>query len=671
MTLKNTLIIAFTSFTIFTINAQKFEMGKVTIAELEEKEHPKDPSAVAAVLFKKGQTKFDYSQSDGFTMYTEVKTRIKIYKKDGYDWATQKVWYRLQSNYKENVRFSDATTYNLVDGKIVKTKLRDDGEFDVKRSKYIGEKKITMPAIKEGSVIEFEYVIKSPTIGAMRDWDFQTGIPVNYSEFKTFVPEYFIYNPNMKGYITPKTTVEKMNRAINYSYRDENEPGGTIIHSTTQEKLEFLETRTTYTAENLPAMREESYVNNIDNYTSSISHELSIIKYPNQALKTFSTDWETVTKTIYKDDDFGLELNKTGYFETDLDAALSGIKIQDEIINAVFNLAKTSVKWNGLEGYYCLEGVRSAYKNKTGNVGEINLMLTAMLRHAGLNANPVLVSTRSNGIALFPSRYGFNYVIAAVETPTGILLLDATEKFSLPNVLPLRDLNWYGRLIRKDGTSTQIELMPQQVSKEITFMNYSIKPDGAIEGKVRNQYTDHEALDFRQKYVSQAKDSYLESLESSNNNIEVADYVRENDLDLSKPIVESYSFKDNKMTEIINNKIYISPLLFLTDASNPFKQEKREYPVDFGYPTQNKYTINIEIPEGYSIESMPKPLNLSTGDAIGAFKYIIGANGNKIQVSITTDINAAILPTDYYEVIKEFYQKIIEQQNEKIVLKKV
>jgi hypothetical protein len=56
-----------------------------------------------------------------------------------------------------------------------------------------------------------------------------------------------------------------------------------------------------------------------------------------------------------------------------------------------------------------------AYKDKTGNVAEINLMLTAMLRYAGLNANPVLVSTRSNGIAMFPNRTAFNYVIAAVE----------------------------------------------------------------------------------------------------------------------------------------------------------------------------------------------------------------------------------------------------------------
>jgi hypothetical protein len=53
-------------------------------------------------------------------------------------------------------------------------------------------------------------------------------------------------------------------------------------------------------------------------------------------------------------------------------------------------------------------------------------MLTAMLRYAGLTANPVLVSTRSNGIAPFPNRTAFNYV---AETPKGLVLLDASIDF--------------------------------------------------------------------------------------------------------------------------------------------------------------------------------------------------------------------------------------------------
>lgn len=154
-------------------------------------------------------------------------------------------------------------------------------------------------------------------------------------------------------------------------------------------------------------------------------------------------------------------------------------------------------------------------------------------------------------------------------------------------------------------------------------------------------------------------------------NIQISDYVRENEKDLTKPIVETYSFSDTKGFDIISDKIYIAPLLFLTQSENPFKQEKREYPIDFGYPTQDKFNISIEIPEGYVVESMPTMMNIATGDDLGAFKYIIGNTGNKIQISITADLNAAIVTADYYEVLKDFFQKMIDKQNEKIVLKKV
>jgi len=672
--IKTNLLSFILFFTFFysNSNAQEFKLGKVSIAELQEKEHPKDPSAAAAILFKKGHVTFVYDQNDGFMMVTEVKTRIKIYKKEGYEWANQGISYYIDSGANEKVSFSDVVTYNLVDGKIEKTKIKSEGEFVEKINRYWNRKKITMPNVKEGSVLEYSYSIRSPRYGSFRDWYFQASIPVNYCEYNTYVPEYFTYKSNHKGYLAPKITVEKKSNSVILTNRERTGGGFTpVTNSTSQDKIDFSETHTTYVSENLPAIKEEAFVNNIDNYTSSISHELSMTNFPNSIAKTYSTDWESVVKTIYNYDDFGPELNKTGYFEEDVNKLLTGITAQPERIAAVFNYVKSNVKWNNFKGYSCNDGVKTAYKNKTGNTGEINLMLTAMLRFAGLNANPVLVSTRDNGISFFPSRTAFNAVIAAVETPEGMILLDATEKYSVPNVLPLRDLNWFGRLIRKDGTSTEVDLMPKIHSRESVNMNVDLKTDGTAEGKVRMQLTNHQALEFRKEVLALDKDNYLEKLEASNSNIEISDYIRENDLDLSQPIVEKYSFKDNKSVEIINDKIYISPMLFLSAKENPFKQEVREYPVDFGYPTQEKYNINIKIPEGFVVESMPKGITITTGENIGTFKYLIANPEGNLQIVISTDINSAIVPSDFYPVLKGYFQQMIDKQNEKIVLKKV
>ena len=668
-------IILFLFFSFF-LTAQEFKLGKVSVAELEQKVHPKDTSAVAAILYKKGKSSIEYNDNDGFVLITQVEARIKIYKKEGYDWANQSVVYYIgDNNSREKVDFSDVNTFNLVNGKIEKTKLKSDGIFNEEVNKYRSRKKITMPNVKEGSVLEYSYTVRTPSIGMMRDWTFQTGIPVNYSEFKTYIPEYYTFNVRQKGYIFPKATTEKRNKSLIINSKERYSTGGFGGGATktefSQDKIDYLETQTTYIAQDLPAMKEEAYVNNIDNYISSLEQELSMIKYPNSPMKSFSSDWNSVVKTIYEYDDFGPELNKTGYFENDLKIILEGKNTDDEKILAILNHVKNSVKWNDYTGYSCENGVKKAYKEKTGNIADINLMLTAMLRYAGLTANPVLVSTRSNGIALFPNRTAFNYVIAAVETPNGNILLDATEKFSTPNVLPFRTLNWFGRLIRKDGTSEEVDLMPKKLSNDIVFINYSIDSEGKVTGKTRRQCSDYNAMITRKNVSSLKEEEYLEKLENDNNKIEISEYSRTNEKDILLPIIETYSFTGNNLCELIGGKIYVSPMLFFTNDKNPFTQEVREYPVDFGFPYSDRYNITIQIPEGFTVETLPTPAVLTMEDNLGTFKFNIAANENTLQLSIVHQINEAIVSTEKYEMLKEYYKGMIAKETEKIVLKRI
>ncbi|MFL9831359.1 DUF3857 domain-containing protein [Flavobacterium sp. ST-87] len=658
---------------IFSSKGQDFRLGKVSVEELKEKKHPKDSSAVAAVLFEKAENRFVYSQDKGFEIELVVKTRIKIYKKEGYDWANKKVSYYLVNNLREKVSFSETVTYNLVDGKIEKTKLKSDGEFDEVINKYWGQKKITMPNVKEGSIIEYQYTLHSPNIGSPKDWHFQSDIPVNYSEYSNYVPEYFVFNTNVKGFIRPTINVVKNSRSIRIDSKERvaNGFGGPVSTNYTSEDIDYTETKTTYLAENMPAIQDEAFVNNIRNYTTSLEQELSMTKFPNTMQKMYSNNWEAVVKTIYEYEDFGPELNKTGYFEDDLKVILSGLNTQQEKIAAILKFVKSAVKWNEYYGYSCNDGVKKAYKDKTGNIAEINLMLTAMLRYAGLNANPVLLSTRSNGISFFPNRTAFNYVIAAVENGDNMVLLDGSDPFSEPDVLPFRTLNWLGRLIRKDGTSTAVDLMPKKSSLELKALNYSINDKGEVLGKLRSQKTAHTAMVFRNEMKGVKKDDYLEKLENNNNKIEINEYSLQNDKEINLPVIESYSFTGNNLSEIIGGKIYINPLLFLTRRQNPFKQDVREYPVDYGYPFQDKYAVNIQIPKGYKVESLPQSVTLKMNDDLGVFRYLTNLNEDFIQVSVSNQINASMVLSEDYIALKSYYQKMIEKQNEKIVLTKI
>lgn len=651
--------------------AQNFKFGEVSKDELKEVFNPQDSSASATYLYKYRNTYFVYNQ-DGFELETEIHERIKIYNQDGFDYATKKINLYKASSDKENLVRLKAITYNLIDDKIEENKLKKNGVFKSELSKYYNQHKFTMPNIKAGCIIEYKYVIKSPFYQNVDVFKFQHDIPINKLEARFEAPEYFNYKSKSTGYVS--LVPEKTNTADKVTIKSKSRTGGdvnstvrTTFHSS---DIAFQKSIDKYSLSNIPALKDEPYVNSINNYRASVKYELSFTKFPNSTVNYYSTTWPDVIKTIYKSPNFGAELEKTSYFKSDIDALLASATTTEAKAGLIFNYVKSKVKWNGYYGKYTRDGVKKAYKQRTGNVAEINLMLTAMLRYAGLNANPVLVSTRNNGVPMFPTREGYNYVISAIELENNVILLDATSKFSSPNVLPYRTLNWQGRIVRKRGSTALINLYPNKNAASTNTMMVNIDADGSINGQIRTALTNHKALKFRTSYVQKDKEQYLQNLENKYNGIEISDFKVKNELDLSKAIVTSYKFLAEDQCDVIGNKMYVSPLFFFTTAENPFKLKTREFPVDFGYPTITKYSVNISIPNGYVVESLPKPIAIALADGLGTFSYKAIAANNTIQVTVKYTINNSTIPAQYYQGLKAYFNTIVEKENETIILSK-
>lgn len=631
----------------FMVVAQDYKLGKVTVDELKEKNHPGDTSARAAILHKKQDIYFQIDGEGYWQLVTETEVKIKIYKKEGYNLANvQEIYYDFGKG--EKVTFSNAVTYNLVSGQVEKTKLKSDGEFKEKYSKYYSVKKITLPNVKEGTIIEYKVTKQSYNLTRLADYYFQFDIPVKYIDLRVTVPEYYVYNRVLMGYLNPKVSEEVLNSSVS----------------------NLKNYRTLLQLNDVPALKDEKYVNNINNYRSRIRFELSSRRTNTGSVEDFATDWPSVAKKIYEEDDFGKELQKTGYFEDEINAVIKGVTNRNEKIMKIFDYVKQRMNWNEYNSLFCDVGVKEAFKNKTGNAAEINLMLTAMLRYAGVEANPVILSTRSNGIAFLPSRTAFNYVVCGVEYDNRISMFDATSKYSMSNIMPARTLNWVGRVIRKNGTSDEIDLMVDVVSKNSTNVFATLQTNGELNGKLREVNTEYAAYMYREDQGKYSKETVINNLERKYKGIEVDGLKVMNVEDLYQPIQVEYEFNHNNVVEIIGSKMYFSPFLFLNYTENPFTQEKREYPIDFLYPRQDKYTFTITIPEGYEIESLPKATNLSIIDDLGAFKFNCLGTGNKIQVSATFDLNQSTILPQYYVTLKDFFKRMLEVQNDKIVLKK-
>lgn len=572
------LFLCSTSF----IFAGNFKMGKVSKEELEERQHPLDPAADAAILYKKGNTHFDI---DGgrWVIITEVEVRVKIYTKNGYDRANVAIPYYYKRVSGESVTFSDAVTYNLVNGEIQKTALKNGDEFTEEVTTNRRKKKIMLPNVKERSVIEYKYVIKSPYIHNFPDWYFQEKIPVNYVEYCVNIPQLFVYNRIINSYFELEESTELKRR--------------TVLDR--MSRLSFQEIKQTYSIKDLPAFKTESFIDNADNYRLYVKHELASSTNLDEKETKYTTTWESVAKTLYTDDDFGNQLKKESYFKEDIDAIISGIQSDDKKLELIFNYVKNRMSWTGRYGFFCYDGVKKAYDEHSGSCADINIMLTSMLRYAGLEANPVLISTRDNGFATYASLGAYNYVLTGVELNDKIILLDATEKVSSPDILPVRDLNGSGWLLRKDYTWSEVKLNPSNLSREVVFLTAFLSADGNIKGKLNCKYSDYNALTYKLVNQDLNIDEHLQKLESWLGDVEISDL--EFDVNDDKSAQVTVNFTTNGFAEVVGDKIYLSPLMFYGEDESKFNEEKRLYPLDFVYPSQSRYNFVITIPEEYVI----------------------------------------------------------------------
>jgi len=668
--MKKHLFIAFVSIVSVQLSAQKVKFGKITKEELQEKIHPLDALAEAAYLYKNKEVFIEYTSRNGWSLVTVVHERIKIYKKDAAQYATEEIRLFKRGGTDEEVNGLKAYTYNLVAGKIKKEKLQKSHIFENKTSKNWYSKKFTMPNVKEGSIVEYTYRKVSPYFQHIDKFDLQHSIPINKLSVLVKIPEYFKYKTHSQGYLQMYFKEFFKNKKIRYSYRSD---GANVGGNTTkyEESIDLSYKHYELSKENIPAIEsKESYISSINNYKSSIKFELNSILMPRVQPQYFATSWDAVARRIYKTAAFGEELQKSNYYKTDLETLLNGKTSEFEKAAAIFQFVKSKMKWNGITGKYTNKGVRKAYKEQVGNVAEINLLLTSMMRSAGLNANPVLVSTRANGTPMYPTIQGFNYVVSSVAfSDNSFALFDATAPYSLPNLMPVRTINWNGRLVKKDGTSIAVNLVPTKHSIHDVNINVKLTSDGLINGLMRSKFTNYNAYGYRVQ-KNHVKDAEVRKSIEEKNNIEIENFRISNKLKIGKPINELVKFTSEDLVEEIGDKLYIEPLLFRANKANPFKLNERKFPVDFNAPWMDKNTISIQIPEGYTVASIPETTAISMADNLGVFKFQVTQVGNKIKTMSVVQINKAIITPEYYQELKEFYNRMVKKQTEKIVLVK-
>jgi len=644
-----TLLLIFVVTTTLCAQQKHQKFGKIKISDLEMTTYDKDTTANAVVLFNYGEAYFKVNSSGyGNDLYQEFHIRIKILNKEGFKWANEEIFFH---KYQYVTKFK-ASSYNLENGKIVEKKVKKRDVFEESFNKIFFLKKFTFPDVKEGTIIEYKYTTISRSFLNLISWQFQYEIPVIYNDYEIKVPSFFTHRKVLKGYV-PCSDYRKTTVVDAYSFG---------YFSNNKRVTEFDVYK--YVFEAIPAFIPEPYINSKKNYISSLVFEWY------RAANNTTNSWEIISKGLIDSDYFGRRIICPPSVKKELKAEVESKDNKYDKMVVIYEWIKNSMSWDNSTGYQLDLGIAHAFNQKTGSVADINLLLIATLKEFGIRAIPVIISTRENGFVnpAYPSISDFNYVIAYVKIDDKIYYLDATEKYCPAGLLPERCLNGIGRAIYQP--TFEVDLTNTEKSENINYITATIE-NSQLVGNYAGVAKNYAALEIRNQYTNATtEDAFLEKMESQNNGMTVSDFEIINLDNIYEALKIKYNLKISNQADILGDKIYINPMLFWGMENNPFKIEKREYPVDFAYQSSERYVLNFTIPEGYKVESIPESKNIEMEGKVAEFQYNVVHSGNIIQVSSKININKTIFTQIEYPTLKIFFSEIVSKHAERIVLTK-
>lgn len=624
----------------------KMKFGKISMDDFAITSTPLDTTADAIILGD-----FHYYSMDAFS--GSLKTNIKVYRRilildpeGAKDLETISIsLYHGTSGDDKLSRFK-ASTFNLEDGKIIETELDKDSRYKEESDKW-DTYKFAFNNVKKGSILEYTYTISS-----------------DFFEFPTYYPqqEYPIFWSEL---------VLQYFDGINFKYNFTGNTSPLFRNSETiTEKISD-----TWVFKDVVPLKQENYMGPVRNYQTKINYELRSIEIPGVLYRDYTTSWQEIANDYMENEHAGKLISKSLLFKDIVEYVNSdeNATTPETKVSSTLGYIRSNFLWNGKNSDYPSYNFGDILKDKKGNSADLNILLMGSLNSLGINVRPVVLSTRDNGWLLKsnPSTDDLNYLLSSFSIDGKRHFVDAATSYSGIDALPSKCFNGEA-LIVDERNATWVELSPNMQYHRRVFIQANVTEDLEIKGTCQSKEIDYAAQYVRYKIRKEGGlEDYIEHQKNGLKDFELMNY-EVNDIDLtSEPVSIKFEFSSENMIEELGDFIAVTPILFKDYEENPFKKDHREFAIDFTYPITLEYTYIINIPEGYTFDELPKPTRVSNADKSMSLLINSNAMGQSANITFKLEIKKAMYVVTQYEDIKTFFDYLISQQNQPILIKEL
>lgn len=571
--------------------------------------------------------------------------RVKVFNSSVKEAAVVGIPYYFENNIEQVANIQGFTHQSPQ----VKVPLAPEQIRTINVNSRYNVKEFTMPAVKDGSVIEYRYTIRRRYIEELPDFYLSHQVPTALAQVSITYPTYLRYN------------------AVTENFSHELDLNVTQIDSSDVPKIFTYpqpdpRIRKTWSATNIPPVQKEAYISSLDDYRSKIKFQLSEFGIPRQTLEN---SWDFVVA----------EIRRKQQILPKIDANDKAIEIGREIGNAfetqeaaqdsIFRFVNKNARFSGSKAPFSDVTDETVLQGEPSDQAAINQTLIAMLSGAGIESHPVLISTRESGMinTSFPSFFEFNGQLAYSQIGNKTYFMDASFPHSQPNLIPVDTYNETGLLLKPEAYEW-VAVEPEKSTFAITIaMDATLNRSGTLTGSLTSVNAGYPAQIIRQQQANGQTSTQIikKAVFDGYPNIELAKAQLLNGNSFDQPITLSADFGLPDYAVSFSNGLDFRPMVVGYLSSNPFSESSRELPVTLDAPEKLDLSYTVTLPDGFNVKQKPQDRLIGLPGATFEERYEV--NGQTIRYEFHIDISRKSFSPDLYPQLLNLYKRWVNLSN--------
>ncbi|MGI8669646.1 MAG: DUF3857 and transglutaminase domain-containing protein [Aridibacter sp.] len=621
----------------------------VTSEELAMKKGRVDADADAEAIF--WEVRVDDASTN---LIMEHYVRLKIFNERG-----REKFSKVDISYVKGIKIKDIEARVIKpDNTIIELNKNDVFEREIIKTNDIKvkAKSFAVPNIEAGVIVEYRYkeVYNGGSASDMR-MIFQRDIPMQ----------------NVVYYFKPYQSVKYL------TFNLEN-------NKFVKDKKGF------YKAElsNVPALKEESHMPPEDEVRSWLLLYYTSDRYLNADSMNFWSRVGGAMAYVYEIKD---TLKPGKKMKSAAEEIIAGATTDEDKIRKLYDFCKTKVKNIDFDRKLTDEEKDdiklngdddNTYKKLQGRSFEVNKLFASLADAAGFDTRIAFTGDRSK-LFFNPQRSHESFIHMA-----GVAIkLDNRWRYFDPGspFIPFGKLAWFEEntsvflLAYKDFITTETPLSGYDESMEKRTGRFKLLEDGTLEGTVEIQYTGHLSYNYKMNNYDlseNAREELLkEQIKERMSTAEVSGINIENVTDPEKPFTYKYKVRVPNYAQKTGKRLFIQPGFFEYGSTPEFTSSTRKYQIYFKYPWSEVDDIQIQLPEGYSLDNAESPGLLADGQKISMLDINLKIDTNNNTLFFDRKFyfgggGSILFPVQSYPAIKNIFDIYHKADSHTISLKK-